>query len=171
MTFNYQLNEDDFAAAQACHLRNYLKKPTARILVAIGALMILSGAVVLVQALLAHNSRALLQIAPYTILVLVWLVWLTRMFSSGSMFRKQFRKIRSLQLPMQLLLTESELRYTSANGETTAAWHAIERWQECKLNFMLYTQPRLFFILPKRVMQPEEIAAMRELLARKLPKS
>ena len=69
---------------------------------------------------------------------------------------------------MQLTLTESEILYTSANGQSRILWRAIERWQECKANFMLYTQPRLFHILPKRVMQSDQIAACRELLQSKV---
>lgn len=171
MTFNYQLNEDDFAAAQACHVRSYYKKPRARIFLAMAALMIFSGATVVIQSMLRKDTEALIRTAPFVVLGLLWIAWFARMLSSGSMFRKQFRKIRALQLPLQIVLTESGISYSSANGESRADWRAIERWQECKSNFMFYTQPRLFYILPKRIMQPEEIIATRELLASKVTQS
>ena len=108
--------------------------------------------------------------APMTIVVMIvclLIVWIW----SGLPYRQQFRKIRALQLPMQISVTDSEISYTSPNGQSKSLWAAIEAWRESKNIFMFYTQPNLFYVLPKRVMNADEITAFRELLLSKVGKS
>ena len=166
MTFDFELTEDDFVDAQLSFVRSQYQKPKVAIPLAIFALLAVVGCICL---LIDPRSQSARQFAPMVYLVIAGAAILTYLFS-GHPFRRQFRKIRALHAPLQVTLTDSEIVYTSENGQSKTNWGAIERWQESKGSFMLFTQPRVFFIVPKRVMQPEQIVVCRELLAARTAK-
>lgn len=167
MTFDFQLTEDDFVDAQLSYVRSQYRKPKTAIPLAMFALLAILGCAL---ALFDPRSKSARQLAPMVILVIVGAAILAYLFS-GHPFRKQFRKIRALHMPLQITLTDSEIVYTSESGQSKTGWEAIERWQESKGSFMLFTQPRVFFIVPKRVMQPEQVVACRELLTARTGKT
>jgi hypothetical protein len=72
---------------------------------------------------------------------------------------------------MELTIGEDEIAYKNERGDSRTKWSALEDWQESKSLFLLYPQPRMFFIVPKRVMQPDQIAALRESLIAKIQKT
>jgi len=166
MTFDFELTEDDFVDAQLSYVRSQYRKPKIAIPLAVFALFAIVGCIF---SLIAHRSQSARQFAPMVFLVIAGAVILAYLFS-GHPFRRQFRKIRALHVPLQITLSDSEIVYTSENGESKTGWGAIERWQESKGSFMLFTQPRMFFIVPKRVMQPGQIVACRELLTARIAK-
>jgi hypothetical protein len=169
MTFNFQLNENDFADAQRSHLRKRYGKVGIVPLVGFGLLVVL-GLVGGVSWLIDQKSEAARQMAPMAILLVLFSL-ITLWPWSGIPYRRQFRKIKALHLPIQISVTDTEISYASQNGQSKISWSAIEAWRESKSIFMLYTQPSVFSILPKRVLNADEITAFRELLTSKAGKS
>jgi hypothetical protein len=168
MTFDFQLNEDDFVEAQRNHLRKQYGK--IRMVPLIGfSLLVVLGVIGGISWLIDQKSGAAMQMAPLALFItifgsIVLWPWL------GISFRRQFRKIRALQLPIHLDADENGILYTNGNGQSKSSWEALEDWREAKGCFMLYTQPNLFFVLPKRSMEPQQILAFRELVSSKVRK-
>jgi hypothetical protein len=164
MTFDFQLSEKDFIDAQRTHLRKRYAKAGIVSIVGFGCLVLL-GIVGGVLWLIDRNSQIAKQMTPLTILVMIGCLLMLWVWS-GLPYRQQFRKIRALQLPMQISVTDTEISYESQNGQSKISWSAIEAWRESKSIFMLYTQPSVFSILPKRVLNADEITAFRALTSK-----
>ncbi len=148
VTFQFQLDEDDFVDAHLAHLRKTVGasgwKPIFALAI-FGPVLIFSAIRIIIALFLIFSF-----LAAY--------IW------SGIPFRRQFRKLKSLHKPMEISVGDEVILYRSATGESKSRWEAFEAWKESKKSFLLYTQPRLFFIVPKRVMQTDEVAVFRELL-------
>jgi len=82
--------------------------------------------------------------------------------------RRRFRKIKALQLPVQINLDDEGIAYASANGQSKISWRAIEAWSESDRVFLIYTQPNLFYVVPKRVLVADPIAELRMLLKERI---
>jgi hypothetical protein len=53
-------------------------------------------------------------------------------------------------------------------GSAETAWANYIRWLETDTEFLLYTSPACFNILPKRALRPEQLAEIRDRLAKKI---
>ena len=49
-------------------------------------------------------------------------------------------------------------------GASDVEWRMFIRWLECKNQFLLYTSPACFNILPKRAFVPQQLSEFRALL-------
>ena len=56
-------------------------------------------------------------------------------------------------------------------GSTDIQWKNFIRHLECENQFLLYSSPVSFSILPKRALTPEQLAEVRALLAQNLSHS
>ena len=96
MTFDYQLTEDDFVAAQLCHIRNnFFKKRLGYVSIFIFSFAALASIVAEVYALIVRDMQLARELVPVAALLLVWLFFAARLFWFGAPFRKQFRKTRA----------------------------------------------------------------------------
>ena len=73
--------------------------------------------------------------------------------------RRTYRKHKALHRPYTYSWSETGLAITSSSGEWHVAWSDYLKWDENALVFILYQAPRLFNILPKRALTPEQIVA------------
>jgi hypothetical protein len=78
--------------------------------------------------------------------------------------RMQFNRLRALHGPIHFEARDSDIFYRTRTSESTTKWEAFEKWEESKGGFLLYVQPRLYLLVPKRVLDGAQIAAFRELL-------
>jgi hypothetical protein len=165
MTFQFQLTADDYASAQLTHFRKAMAPSKWRLvlnLVSLGVILIF-GAFVGLFALLGHDWQLIKDVAPSGYVFLFFLL-LTLYVWSGIPYRRQFRKLKALQRPMEIVVGDDAVSYTSAVGESKLRWEGFEAWRESKKIFLLYPQANIFVMLPKRVMQPDQIPAFREIL-------
>jgi hypothetical protein len=153
----FQLTPDDYVDAQRTHLRKVLGKKTI-LLFAIPTLALALYA----WAFIHWSPQFFLQLKPFGYVAL-GVVFLIAYFWSGFPFRVQFRKISALHSPYQVEAGPEGMNFTSVIGHTHQLWQGFEDFQESKRNFLLYTQRNLFFIVPKRALQPEEVSSFREL--------
>jgi len=169
MIFEYQLNEDDFVDAQRMHMRKALGRVSRAAFVLFG-IIIVSAIVVTIYWFTRGSSEVGHQLQPFVLFVTVGVLVILYIWS-GIPYRRHFRKIRALQTPMKFAVNEDEVLASSARGEGKIAWTAFEDWRESKKNFLLYSQPNLFHVVPKRVMQSHQISVFRDLLKNRIHKS
>jgi hypothetical protein len=80
--------------------------------------------------------------------------------------RRTYRKHKALHRPCTLSWSESGLTVTGDSGEWKISWSDYLKWAENAEIFVLYQAPRLFNMLPKRALTPEQIADFRQCAGR-----
>ena len=161
MTVNYQLTADDFADAQFTHLRKILGRKIIFIYLLIAAFLLSS------IAFFSHDPGIWQQVKPFWtfgafITLLYVLIW------SGVVSRRQFKKIKALHEPVSMTADSDGIIMSNARAEGKTNWTAYETWRESKASFLLYPQPAVFYIIPKRALGEEGVAPFRELLKSKI---
>jgi hypothetical protein len=76
--------------------------------------------------------------------------------------RRTYAKHKTLQQPFEMSWSNKGFRTSNANGDWTLPWSDFYGWDESDHVFLLYQSPRLFNIVPKRVLTPEQIDDFRQ---------
>jgi hypothetical protein len=76
--------------------------------------------------------------------------------------RKTYRQQKSLQQPLTFSWSQAGLKVTSEAGEWLTPWDHYLKRAENDETLLFYQAPRLFQMLPKRVLAPEQLADLRE---------
>jgi len=161
MTATFHYTSDDYRNAFRTHLQIGVR-PYVRWLrrgfIPLGVLICLMGGFLL----LAGASRDM--IVWVCLLIGVLLLWTGMGCSYRRAAKAQFEKTRLAREEYRLEVNDSGLKIDCgiASGETN--WKAYTRYVESNDTFLLYTSPALFVIIPKRVLQPEQIDEIRNLL-------
>lgn len=153
----FQLTSDDYVEAQASHTRHAFGRRFALIAVVLGTALAIT---VLIAFMDPTKTR---QMVPSWMGFGAMLLFLM-VLRSGILHRMQFNRIKSLHEPIHFEAGEDGLVYRAGRSESTTRWGGFEKWSESKGSFRLYVQPRLFFVVPKRVLDNAQVAAFRELL-------
>lgn len=77
--------------------------------------------------------------------------------------RSQFAKSPALREPRRIEFNDDGVKTDSGIASSQARWKAFLRYVESKDTFLLYTSPACFVIVPKRVLQPEQMNELRHL--------
>ena len=80
--------------------------------------------------------------------------------------RRTYRKHKALHRPYTYSWSETGLTVTSTGGEWHVPWNDYLKWDENAQIFILYQAPRLFNMVPKRALSPEQIVDIRQCAAR-----
>ena len=80
--------------------------------------------------------------------------------------RRTYRKQKTLHRPYTYSWSETGLTVTSTSGEWQVAWGDYLKWAEDAQVFVLYQAPRLFNMVPKRALSPEQIVDIRQSASR-----
>jgi hypothetical protein len=80
--------------------------------------------------------------------------------------RRTYQTHKTLQRPCTCSWSESGFTMISDSGEWRVAWSDYLKWAENAQIFILYQAPRLFNMLPKRALTPEQIADIRQCASR-----
>ena len=168
MDLNYELTADDVVQAHRTHIRKALGTTSRSVLVGFGFLVLLCmfGCV---SWLLRRPREMVLEMWPFAAIITLSVIYCSYIWS-GTFRRRQFRKDRALQLPVHMLVGSEEITFTNLRGQSTTVWSALEDWRESKNTFLLYPRPNMYYIVPKRAMQVDEIAAFRAMLENRIPK-
>jgi len=168
MTLDFQWNEDDFAESQRLVLQGQRDKVKAAstLLVLFIISLVISGKL---WQRLAHIPPLAWQVF-LTAVVLTFVArfighWFTRW-----LFRRQYRKLPVVRLPMQIVTDEHGIIYTNARFTRRASWTSIVKWRETKTSFLIYIKFSLFVLVPKRDMPSGQVSVFRELLSSKAQK-
>lgn len=77
--------------------------------------------------------------------------------------RNQFAKSPALREPRRIEFNDEGVKTDSEIASSQVSWKAILRYVESKDAFLLYTSPACFAIVPKRVLQAEQVDELRRL--------
>lgn len=162
MTLTYELQQRDFYEALVAHRnRSAWTKWFLRFMVIV--LLLLIGTVVLGAALIPdfhfakNNSLSLLLLAAFWTFFLWGQPWLAA--------RSQFGKQPSAQGPRTMLLGDAGIHWTWNGGSADIQWRNFVRFLESKNQFLLYSSPACFNIIPKRALTTDQIDTFRKLVA------
>jgi len=153
----FQLTSDDYAEAQVSHLSKVLGQR-------LGLAVFVLGTALVITLLIARMDPAKASQMVPTWIVFAGILLLVVLLRSGMLHRMQFNRMKALHQPIHLEAGDGGVIYRTSRGESTTKWEGFEKWRESKGNFLLYVQPRLFFVVPKRVLNEEQVAEFRELL-------
>jgi hypothetical protein len=78
--------------------------------------------------------------------------------------RSQFAKNPVLREPRRVEFSDAGVKTDSGIASSQVSWKAFLRYVESIDTFLLYTSPACFVIVPKRVLQTEQVSELRRLL-------
>src|SRR5882724_949328 len=154
MDVRFLLTYQDFADAQRTHRRRWFKA------VVIG-LIIVTGLGIL-WAVTREVQRAYLYALPLWSLLLLLSLTFNRAWKGN--FNKAFPTPRNIHYSFE----EDAVRVDTEVAQATLQWPSFQFFREGKNIFLIYPQPRMFNMIPKRVLSTEQQQELRELLKRKL---
>jgi hypothetical protein len=157
------LTADDYIAANRLH---FLKCLRSRGALAALAMLVLAY---LVWMTIAHIDRwgtiGVIALNACLAAVVVWMVAHYFLLVPVST-RRTYSKHKTLHRPYTYSWSETGLTITGTGGEWHLAWNDYLKWDENAEIFILYQAPRLFNMVPKRALSPEQIVDIRECAAR-----
>jgi hypothetical protein len=163
MEVTYELTQRDFFDSLIAHRNgSTLRKWSFRLLVAVAVLV--AGAGLLAMALVP-NAQTLSTFAPLFGLAVLWigLPWAAPWWAA----RKQFSKQPGAQGPRTLLIDPVGVHWRWSGGSSDVEWKNYTRVLEGKNQFLLYSSPVIFNMVPKRALTAEQLAEFRAILAAK----
>ena len=164
MELTYQLTQRDFFDSIIAHRnRATFTKWAVRLVVFIFALLLLAMPLLLATR---PNAQTLSQGARVFGAAALWaaLIWGFPWWSS----RNQFLKQPAAQGLRTMLLDAAGVHWRWNGGSADVEWKNYIRSLESKRQFLLYSSPYCFNILPKRALTPEQISEFRALLLQKV---
>ncbi|QNP47134.1 YcxB family protein [Diaphorobacter aerolatus] len=141
-SIQYKISESDYLAAA----RLYRKRASgwAR---ALKGFLILAGVAITAFGVYRHLTGVM--VAGLVYAAMPW--WLQKLINEP-LTRRQYRRYPAMQEQQTLSLDEAETGVTmqSMIGETRLTWEHLIRWAEDDDFILLYVQPSMYFIVPKR---------------------
>jgi len=160
MQIDFELRQDDFVESFAAHRnRNIFRKWLIRLLMSFAIVVALILALTLIVRPNAEGTKSLI---PFFGLILMWvaLLWGLPWWSA----RKQFLKQPGAQGQRTVSIDDSGIHWRWNGGSSDIAWKNYVRSLEGKKQFLLYTSPACFNIIPKRALTPDGLIELRALL-------
>jgi len=104
-----------------------------------------------------------LVLAPVLLISRYWLV--------PRLYRREFKRSPRLRARVAVEFSEQGMGSSSEYGSTLTPWSGFAGWIESRELLLFLFTPRMFSIIPKRVLQPEQLSALRSLATCKLGKA
>jgi len=158
------LSEDDIVAAQRLYSSSFLTR--RQTLIRLGliwlATTIFIASMVLGTDEWAGGNRLLISLGIVVgSSVPIWAV-LAFMFVQGPRSaRKVYRQQETLRMPIAYSWDDEALTFTSEFGENRIEWAELHHAVEDDRVMLLFEGPRLYRMLPKRVLSAEQLAEVR----------
>lgn len=155
------LSEDDIVAAQRLYSSSFLTR--RQTLIRLGliwlATTVFIASMVLGTDEWASGNRLLISLAIVAgSSVPIWVV-LGFMFVQGPRSaRKVYRQQETLRMPIAYSWDDTGLTFTSEFGENRIEWDELHHAVEDEHVILLFEGPRLYRMLPKRVLSAEQLA-------------
>jgi hypothetical protein len=161
MVLTFQFTLDDYRNAFRAHYRrgaSAFTRWTLRLSLVIGVLLLLVVALFIIT-----GQRALNVVLPPFILGVLW-TWIGMGKTYQRSARSQFVKNPVLREPRRVEFSDSGVKTDAGIASSQVSWQAFLRYVESNETFLLYTSPACFVIVPKRVLQSEQVNELRQLL-------
>jgi hypothetical protein len=160
MQITYQLSERDFVEAYSTHRNRTIFSKWARRIFLWSIISV--AALLLLVLLIDHDAQAARSVLPLLGLAGAWIVVLS-LLPRWTM-RKQFRKQPAAHGPRTLSLDAAGAHWRWNGGSSDVEWKNYTRCVEGINQFLFYTSPACFNILPKRTLASEQLNELRELV-------
>ena len=135
-----------------------------RVVLVVGVLFLLLSVLFVIT-----GQRALNVVLPPLLFGAFW-TWVgmgkTYLLSAKS----QFAKNPVLREPRRVEFSNDGVKTDAGIASSQVSWKAFLRYVESTDTFLLYTSPACFAIVPKRVLQPEQVTELRGLLQNHIAK-
>jgi hypothetical protein len=160
MQIDYELTRMDFTESFAAHRnRNKVGKWVTRLFM---SLTLVLAAILVFGLVVKSNAQDAKTLMPYFVVVILW-IGLTRILPRWNI-RKQFLKQPGAQGPRTELVDAAGVHWRWNGGSSDIAWKNYIRAVEGKNQFLLYTSPACFNIIPKRALTQEGLLELQGLL-------
>jgi hypothetical protein len=155
-----QLTADDYAVANQLHVLNHYKRPIIVVLaiIWIGVMVALFGLI----ASWDEAARALPYILVMAVVGLAGLMVTNYYVIAPMTARRIFPKQKTLHAPLTFSWSEAGLKTENTSGTWQIPWSDYLRFRENASVMLFYQAPRLFQMVPKRALTPEQIDDLRE---------
>jgi hypothetical protein len=145
----YTLTEEDTAAASWLAQIRIRTFPVSLILQAILAAALIG---LMLYGGFSWTLTFILTLLPVAIIVSMWLAaWAAR---------RNYRNSKTLHAELEVGWDETGFFGRSTHGESRIAWADFFGWMDGKRMLLLYLQPSVYFVLPERILSPEEKAGI-----------
>jgi hypothetical protein len=164
MEVTYELTQRDFFDSFIAHRnRSALAKWSFRLIVSIVFTFLGIG---LISLAVRPNSQNLSALVPIFAIAAMWvaLMWASPWWAA----RNQFSKQPSAKGSRTMLLDGTGVHWRWNGGSADIEWKNLIRFQETKNQFLLYTSPACFNIVPKRALTLDQMGAFRKFVAEQL---
>jgi len=160
MQIAYELTPKDFTEAYAAHRdRSSLRKWSRLVFVWISGLV---TALILFGLIIKPNAQDARTLMPFFVFVAIWLMIIV--FLPKWTMRRQFLQQPGAHGPRTLELDGSGTHWRWNGGSSDIEWKNYIRSVEGKNQFLFYTSPACFNILPKRALAAEQLSELRGVL-------
>jgi len=160
MQIAYELSEKDFSEAYIAHRnRTALGRWFRRIFL---WCMILVAVLLFSVFLIDHNAQSARGVLPGVGFALMYIAFV-QLYPRWIM-QRQFHKQPGAHGPRTLLLDGTGAHWRWNGGTGDVEWRNYIRWVEGKNQFLFYTSPGCFNILPKRALNSDQLAELRDTL-------
>lgn len=144
-SINYEVTKADYSAAMRLAV-----SPTKRRVIVVAALLVVGLFVATIaeyrgERLLNDLSRLLILAAP----VFLATPYISLLFHILFRSRRDFSQFQRLSGPTELRWNDSGMNLKVAKGSVTYEWQDLVKFREGRQVFLLYSQWRLFHVLPK----------------------
>jgi hypothetical protein len=160
MIVNFQFTLADYRNAFRAHYRkgaSVFARWMLKLVLVVGALFLLLSVLFVIT-----GQRALNVVLPPFLLGAFW-IWIGMGKTYLLSARSQFAKNPVLREPRRIEFNDDGVKTDSGIASSQAEWKAYLRYVESKDTFLIYTSPACFVIVPKRVLQPEQVNELRQL--------
>jgi YcxB-like protein len=160
MILHFQFTLDDYRNAFRAHYQkgaSALTRWTMKLILVIGVIFFLFGILLLLTGQRAPN------VVLYPLLLGAFWTWIGLGKTYQLAAKKQFTKNPVLREPRSIELNDEGVTTDAGIASSQVSWKAYLRYVESKDTFLLYTNPACFIIVPKRVLQPEQVNELRQL--------
>jgi hypothetical protein len=161
MIVNFQFTLDDYRNAFRAHYRkgaSAYRRWMLRLVLVIGVLLLLASILIVIT-----RQGPLKAALPPFLLGAAW-IWI----GMGKVYllsaRSQFAKNPVLREPRRVEFSDDGVKTDAGIASSQVRWKAFLRYVESTDTFLLYTSPACFAIVPKRVLQAEQVNELRQLL-------
>lgn len=156
------LTADDYVAASRLFT---LKYATSRwsLIFWLGFVALLLG-IIFVPAMQMHDAR-FAPIVYIGLAIVIALPFFQYFVGAAMSARKAYAAQKTLQHPMTISWSAEGFRSIAQQGDWNIAWSDYLKWAEDDKVILLFQGPRVFNMLPKRVLTPTQVDDFRQIVA------
>jgi hypothetical protein len=156
--FQETVTLDDFAQAHKAHMRKITRT--------LYAILVVASVISWVFAWYnpVEIDKLFEIVFPTSIIITLGLVFYFEVGYYYDFVKKAYKKAGYADQELRVTIDDKQLTVIGPTSQATTQWDHFYKWRESQAVFMLYSQPTLMLIIPKRFMTPEQVDEFRTFL-------